>query len=81
MEVNWEETNAGLGHLLLAYNYLVLKYGLPYTRIEDIRIKGHLSEILIRNSEIYYPVGYGINTGSVFGAEKIFGLVMEVLLA
>jgi len=23
LEVNWEETNTGIGHLLLAYSYLI----------------------------------------------------------
>lgn len=76
MEVNWEETNTGIGHLLLAYNYLILKYNLTYTRIQDIKIKGHLSYILLRNSDTYYPIGYGITTGSITCSDKIFGILM-----
>lgn len=32
--MNWEETNSGLGHLLLAYNYLAMRYNLSYTHIQ-----------------------------------------------
>ena len=42
-EINWDETNSGLAHLLLGYNYLMMKYGITYTRISDIKIKGTLS--------------------------------------
>ena len=73
-EVNWEETNAGISHLLLGYNYLAMKYGIPFTRIEDISIKGTLSEILVRNTSTYVSVCYTKEN------ERIFGLVLDALL-
>jgi hypothetical protein len=39
-----------------------------YCKIKDIKIKGHLSEILLKDAEMYLPVGFGINTGSAIAA-------------
>ena len=62
---------------MLAYNYLLVKYGLTFTKIEDVRIKGHLSESLVKGGEVYYPVGFGV----AGAGEKVFGAVMEYLLS
>lgn len=71
IDVNWEETNTAIGHLLLAYNYLSLKYGIPYTRFSDMKIQGPLSEVKTRVSEVFYPIAY-TNKES----EKVFGIVL-----
>lgn len=65
----------------MAFNYLILKYSLTYTRVENLRIKGSFSEILLRNTDTYFPVGYGVTIGSITTTEKIFGVIMESLLA
>lgn len=42
-----------------------------------MRIKGHLSEILVKGGDVYYPVGFGV----AGAGEKVFGAVMEYLLS
>lgn len=76
IDVNWDDTNSALGHILLAYNYLSMKYGIPYTRFECIRIKGHLSEVQLKNSQIFQPISYNGRE-----SERAFGAIMEKMLA
>ena len=41
----------GLGHLLIAFNFLTLKYTYESRNIEEIKVKGMQSEILLRSKK------------------------------
>ena len=72
--VNWEDTNSGLAHLLLAFNYISLKYNVRYSNIKEIKIKGTLSNILLNDSPNYYSICYTEKN------QASFGEVMDTLL-
>ena len=39
----------GLGHLLMAVNFLVMKYNYEYKLIDSIKFEGMKSEIVLKN--------------------------------
>lgn len=51
-----------------------MKYGLGYTHIEDIKIKGTLSEILLKNQKHYFSVNYTKDN------DRVFSMILEYLL-
>lgn len=44
--MNWEETNAGLGHLVHLFAFLLEKFkGFKYKRVEGFEINGNYSKL------------------------------------
>ena len=51
VDISWEEVAVGLGHLLITLNFLSMKYNYEYKLIEEIKLKGSSSEIILKNSK------------------------------
>ncbi len=51
LDVSWEEVAVGLGHLLITLNLLAMKYSYGYRFIEEVKLRGANSEIVLKNSK------------------------------
>lgn len=51
MDIQWEEIAVGLGHLLVTFNLLAIKYTYEYRYIEEIKLKGMMSEVVLKSKK------------------------------
>ncbi len=66
-DISWEEVAIGLGHLLIAFNFLVIKYGYEYKKIEAIKFKGMQSELMLFGKKKAYGLINSKETERSFG--------------
>ncbi|KAL4442311.1 hypothetical protein ABPG74_005652 [Tetrahymena malaccensis] len=76
-DINWDETNAGLGQVILLFLYLMNKFGYQSSQIKDIQVCGNESYICeVNKSEQLYLRGPFNNKSE----EAKFNRAMKLIL-